>query len=166
MIVAIIGGALVLSVVIMSVIRSRDKFDPSTIPSSPHKTGIYKGDVTIQVTKKGYNFLTEPRSVPFTAIVKEKKRYGDKIEVKYVKLINTPNYLTNKILDALNDKHELIPLKDVKWEYDIPDVLIDRASLRELLNGGEVTIGEIHVKLDSDIERKEMLDIVIEETHG
>ena len=139
--------------------------DVSNIPTSTHKTGLYKGSVVIQVRKKNYNTLTEPKKVEFTAIVKEKSRFGDKIEVKYIKLINTPDIYHTKIMAALNDQHELIPLKDVQWQYNIPDVLIKRDDLRTLLNNKKVTIGEIEVKIDEDIERSEILDIVIQETH-
>lgn len=66
---------------------------PTDIPTNPHKTGLYKDSVTIKVNKKGYNFVYEKKSVEFTAVVKEKARYGDKIEVNYVKLINTPMFI-------------------------------------------------------------------------
>lgn len=69
-------------------------------------------------------------------------------------------------MNVLKDQCELIPLKAVQWQYEIPDVLITKDDLRILLNNKEVTIGETQVKLEDDLERGEILDIVIQETHG
>lgn len=137
----------------------------SRLPTGHNKTGIYKDYVNIEVPKAGYYTLTETKSINFTAIIKEKKRYGDNIEVEYVKLVNAPSNYSVRIMRELKDTKELIPLNKIEWEYEVPDVLIKRTDFRALLNNRFVKIGKIEVKLDEDIERSEMLDIVIEESH-
>jgi hypothetical protein len=145
--------------------RRGRKIGKSNIPTGFNKTGIYKGKIEIRLLKTGYSTITELRPVDFTAIVKEKNRYGDEIEVEYINLINTSKTHRVDIMSALKHKRGLIPLKDVEWKYDVADVLINRNELRVLLNTKTVKIGDIEIKLDNDIERTEILDIIIEETH-
>lgn len=125
------------------------------------KVGIYRGEIGVQ--KQGTSIPWDITKV-FTVLVAEKRRFGDKIEVKYLKLLKADSNYKGKILTALKTSRKLIPLDKVIWEHEAPDVVLTRERLRTLMNERELEVGNFKMVIDEDIDRHETLDIIIKET--
>lgn len=108
--------------------------------------------------------------VKYSARIIEIKRYNDKVEVEYVDLLNTNSVLgqsyDSDILAFLKRTKKLVDYKDIEWEFNAPDILLDRDMFREFINKGEIKVYGIEIRIDEDIERSELLDIIINERYG
>jgi hypothetical protein len=136
--------------------------DQYKVPKSS-KIGIVRGKIDYKATYTHFD-------IDYVAQVREIKRYNDKVEVEYIQLLNVDSFLSSSfdtdILNSIRRRNKLINYEDVEWEFNAPDILLERDMFRELINKGSINVYDIEIRIDEDIERGEMLDIIINETYG
>lgn len=87
--------------------------------------------------------------------------FGEKVRVKHLEMHNCNKRYEDNALEYLNDEHQLIHKRNIKWKDSVSDIELTEPELEKLVQGQEIDLGGFKVKLAEGLTHNDILDAII-----